>query len=685
MKKSGLYVLIGVGLGVVGSHVAARFGDSLPPAPTSPASPSTPAPTAQPFELGRRNAVAALEQAVDDGVAGPALDSIVAAAANTDVDAVVRLLAALQRSPRAEGVAASLLMALGAGPDALEHVVRVLSGSGQDASGWRVRLIAALAETEPLAAAGLADSLSDPAERSRAQTRVAAVWATADPLAAIAHLETLGDSRRRDELLRAAFTAWSLTDPRAALMQYERLRTAGMSTGVGDLIAFELLARQDPEALLNLLPIAASPLLADNGMRVALSKLAERDPEAALDYAERLAAGSPQSRLAAVAEGWARRDVSAALAWARSQGAEAPSLEAAIYAAAAETEPMRALDLALAMSASADARAAAVQAVVDRALTVNPALTERMAEAALALSEPALRRQALERVITRWQFEAPEAAIEWLASNAERVPDTAFQQLTTSFRVMGGASLPIGGLDAATAASYAQRVPESVRAEWIRAVGYAYAREDPLASIDWIESLRNEPEYATGLATVAMGVAQSDPLAALDLVERAGLDPANAAAILPSIAEEWALQRPRAAADWARTLPDAEVRASTQERIVRAWASKQPDAARDFVLAMPTGPDRDAALRSLLSSGVHDAAVLDAFGSDRARDAALTTRVTTFAFRDRAAARELLQQITDPAMRRTAERSLEIASRASPGVVISGGRMISLPRVAAPE
>ncbi len=382
---------------------------------------------------------------------------------------------------------------------------------------------------------------------------------------------------------------------------------------------------------------------------------------------------NPQTRLAAVAEGWARRDASAALAWARRQGAAATSLEATIYAVIAQTEPMRAIDLVLSMDASADARAEAMRTVMARAMAANPASSARIAEAALAFDDPALRQHAVQGVMTSWRSLAPKAAIDWLVANADRVPEAAFRQILTSFSALGGLQ---AGLDAATAASYATRIPASVRADWIAAVGVAYARENPLASIEWIESLRGEPGYTAGVTSVALGVAETDPRAAIGLVEGAGLDGNAAATTLRQIAQLWARQAPQAAMTWARGLSDAQARASSEEAIVRVWASERPDEARAFVLGMPAGPDRDAALRALVGAGVHDAAVLRAFASDNTRDMALMSLIGPIGDSD--AARELIDHIASPSMRAAAEQNLERASRV-PRVVISGGRVISLP------
>lgn len=669
MKRATLFLSVGIALGVAGMHVASRFGTE-PPAQrdrnaTMPAAAALEAPDSR-----AEDALATLERALDAGVAGPALDAIVSAATSRDVAAVARLLSESRNAPQSDRIAASVLRALGAGPEGLDFVVDVLTGSANDAER-RIRIIAALAETDPHAAAALAASLADPAERTRAETRVIAAWTETDPLAAIAHIDATADPLRRNELLRTSFLVWSLTDPRGALREYARLESAGMTMTVITLGIMELLARQDPEGFLSL-PVQPNSVLS-NGQRTALATLAERNPDAALDYAARLDGMNPQTRLAAVAEGWARRDASAALAWARRQGAAATSLEATIYAVIAETEPMRAIDLVLSMDASADARAEAMRTVMARAMAANPASSARIAEAALAFDDPALRQHAVQGVMTSWRSLAPKAAIDWLVANADRVPEAAFRQILTSFSALGGLQ---AGLDAATAASYATRIPASVRADWIAAVGVAYARENPLASIEWIESLRGEPGYTAGVTSVALGVAETDPRAAIGLVEGAGLDGNAAATTLRQIAQLWARQAPQAAMTWARGLSDAQARASSEEAIVRVWASERPDEARAFVLGMPAGPDRDAALRALVGAGVHDAAVLRAFASDNTRDMALMSLIGSIGDSD--AARELIDHIASPSMRAAAEQNLERASRV-PRVVISGGRVISLP------
>lgn len=694
MKKSALFLLIGLSVGTAGTHLVGRLGVELAPSLETRTDDAGGAATAAVQRLVQDDALAALEQAVDLGVTGPARDGVVAAAADTNLEAVGRLLAQIRPASRAEAFAASLLAALGADSDALDYVVRAMSDSEQDAARLRVRLVAALVESDPQAAAALAASLRDPFERERAESRVAVAWAAVDPLAAVEHFEAIDDPARRGDRLQETFMAWSLTDPFAALAQYERLRSGGMKAGVADFAAAELLARRDPESLLNmastspvslgLLPLGA----ADSAIHLALSELAERDPQAALTYADAYGSNAErQNRLSAVAEGWARRDLDAALEWARGQGMAAASLEGAIYGVIAEADPLRALDLAVEMEGSGAARGQAVQNVMVRALSADSGAAQRLAEAALAISQAALRQSALEGVIRRWEVEAPESAMQWVVDNADRVPEEAFRLVLSSFRLPALPRPSGSALAPGIAASYTHRVPVAIRPDWIATVGYAYARENPRASIAWLENFRGEAGYANGVASVAAGLAETDPREAIDLVDRAQLTPTSAATIQESIAQTWAQQEPRAAMSWARTLTDARARESAERQIVRAWAAGEPEAARNWVLTMPEGDGRDAALGSLLTAGLYDEAVMNAFGSDSARSRELMRYLPMLASEDSATARELVDRyISDRTLRETADRMMMVAGRAQSSFVMTeGGGLLRLPRVDEPQ
>lgn len=236
----------------------------------------------------------------------------------------------------------------------------------------------------------------------------------------------------------------------------------------------------------------------------------------------------------------------------------------ALLARLAEADPLRAFDLALA-SASPVERLEGLQMAVSRAAASDPAQAQQLAEKVLALAARMESRQLLQTIAMSWGGADPKAATDWLLANSTRVPPEAFQLVAASFAFN----------DPAVAAAYIDRVPRESRGAWIAAVAQSQARSDVQAAVRFVEQYRGDPAYALASTGVAHVLAEYDPRSAAQLLSDGDLRSPQAAGAAMMVAERWAGLEPRAAADWARNLPDS-VRPAALSSVVRMPAQAMP-------------------------------------------------------------------------------------------------------------
>src|SRR5690606_33254260 len=118
------------------------------------------------------------------------------------------------------------------------------------------------------------------------------------------------------------------------------------------------------------------------------------------------------------------------------------------------------------------------------------------------------RHRAMLGVLSSWSATDPGAVFDWLATNQDRVPSEAFQQLARQ----------LAFADPAAAAAYTPRVPQSARGGWLAAVAGAYAQRDPEAALAWIAQYRGDPAYPDAVGPIASVIAQRDGATAVRLL-----------------------------------------------------------------------------------------------------------------------------------------------------------------------
>jgi hypothetical protein len=507
-------------------------------------------------------------------------------------------------------------------------------------------------------------------------------FAALDARHAFAVARELDDQRVRMTIEAAALRALARSAPEEAFGHLAALGSELTQPGVlGGAITD--LARADPARLLS----AANGLpteLRRMAESTALRQLAERDPLAALLYLERMPAGVERQMLTqAIARSYGMHDPAAALAWARAQPG-AQNLVGAVIGGIAEHDPNRAVDLALELRSPMER----MQAIQFAAMTGarQDSTAEAIANRLLAIDDSSVQNALAYGVIANWASRSPDGAMNWLLANGQRTDPNTFMQVGQHVAMR----------DPRAAVAYTAQVPSAAREPWIRGVAQGYAQNDPQGAIDWLGQFRGEQWYDRAATTVAMHVAQRDGAAAARIFE--GLDPARIGPegeqLANVIASNWANHDPAAAAEWAIERSSELGRAMAVQSVLGVWTHQDADGARQWTLQLPQGALRDRALTMLLTAAAQDASsaldgrVLNAFGSEAARQQAVLQVVQTLAYADATRARTIADtHLTEPAFRAQADRMIEAARNAQQrgGIGFGVNQAVTRPPVLRPR
>jgi hypothetical protein len=589
---------------------------------------------------------AAVRRARAARVSGPTLGTVYGAWARVDANAALGELRTLDDRIDAAEAGAAMIEALGNNVAAIERVGAVLLEREVD-------LPATTAPSPVMTPAGPAPF---GLQRSALQL-MAQRWATLDPKRALALAAELGDDRLRYTFEAAGFLALTRTAPDEV---GARLRELDLDSRQRVLFGGALaeLVRADAQAVL----AAAEDLPTDPGRFVksaAVRQLAEQDPLAATRYLAQLPPGMErQSMTQLIARSYGKRDPAAALAWARALPEQ--NLVAAVIGGVAENDPRRALDLALSLDAPAE-RMLALQTTLMRAAMASDADAAAIADRVAALDDASLRNLPAMMLLPQWASRSPESATRWLLANGSTLSPDAFRQVGER----------VAARDPRIATAYVSQIPPDSREAWIRGVVQGYAQSDARGAVEWLGQFRAEAWYTGEAPALAMAVAQHDGAAAARLLDE--VTPSDSgpetAMFAAQIANAWANRDPPAATEWALARPAAQ-RAQALEAALGPWTMSDPSAARAWVLRLPPDDLRNRALTRLLtmtasvSSTALDPTILNAFGSDSAREQAVLQTVQYVARMDAARARAIADQhLTDTALRAQADEALSSQRR----------------------
>lgn len=490
--------------------------------------------------------------------------------------------------------------------------------------------VPAAAADDPTAALAAALELDDRRVQRREIERIAKHWASRDPLRAVAIAAELPGHLQL--VFRSALDgAWAHLDPAsyvAHLTAHPDYLVAlvgslttnaipfddprGRAPGIRELIA------SDPRSLLEVADALPS-WYGENLRHLAVSGYAEREPSAAVAFVERMPRGPRRdAALASAAQGYARADAEAALAWVQSLSPQPAGALGNVLREIARYDVGRAIELALRPSSGAPIALQAAGALVDVA-AADSAQAAAAAERLLSIAAPR-RDEALSRLLSAWAKRDVEAMFSWLQRSGPTLPKD----------VLSSAAVSLATSDPAVAARFTERVPSGMRATWIAQTARVYAIADPVGAIDWLSRYEGQSDHETGMRFAFAEFARRDPDAAARALESVGGDARVAAAGV--VADVWGQRDPQAAVQWAASLSDSRMRAAAVPEAVGKWSSKDAQAAEDWTLARPPGEERDKTLYLLLRGRRYTQLPREAYSTNPT--AALVSRIGDAALRE---------------------------------------------------
>ena len=495
-----------------------------------------------------------------------------------------------------------------------------------------------LAQDSPREALERAQGISNPGVRTDAVNGVLRTWASRDPRAFLDYVATLDDAAQRNAVNAGSWYQIASSEPELALDR-------------ADLFPPELRG-----------PIAMS----------AIGAIAQRDPLAAYSRAQQMPQGQERRQvMQQIAQSFAQHDADGALAWARSLQPPEPAALVAVVTGIAQKDPLRALDLAAAISTPME-RQQAMHQVASMASIRDPAQSATLLEHVLALPNEMERQSLVQSILSSWASREPTRAADWLVANADRAPAGAVSTVAQQYAQH----------NLQEAASYAARMPSQLRGSWLNGVAGMYAQTDPRAALGWIEQFRGSPEYDDAALAVIMPASRVDPEAAARAAESLGRDDYRRAAITQAAAG-WAQREPARAAAWASGVSDPAAQQSAMGIIAGTWSQQDPAAAQAWVLTQPAGRGRDGALLSLISTtarnSIPDDSLLAGFSDDRMRLTGVSGAAMFIAQRDAAAARAFIEaHVADATQRERMLSALAQAPTMRPVIVnpVTGGIMV---------
>jgi hypothetical protein len=288
---------------------------------------------------------------------------------------------------------------------------------------------------------------------------------------------------------------------------------------------------------------------------------ASGEPEAALAAAMALPRDQAVMLVTAIGTGWASQDPEAALAYSRN---------------------MRDVEL----------RRQMVNGVFYGWIDRDPERVVGMLDEELTRDE---RSSLINAGLGRLAQRDPARALEL----SQGVVNVAYREtaLLRTFRTWGDA-------DPVAAAAGLERIDSGNMAALIREVGPEYARRAPVAALEWAERVSDGQPYPEVIAAVA----REDVSLALETI--LSLPAETEQTTILQVAASMAAEDVTAATGFWRQIP-AEHRAMAAQGIIGTWVQTDPGAAADWVRNMPSGPDQQQALSTLLLASMSSMNVTD--------------------------------------------------------------------------
>jgi hypothetical protein len=329
-------------------------------------------------------------------------------------------------------------------------------------------------------------------------------------------------------------------NPEVALA-YVRGMPPGAAHTQGVLMVLGTLGRTDPDRALSLAREMVTTRDQRSLYNTLFAEFVAADPQVAVRRLEQVPAGEGRDNaLRALADGWAKSDLPAALEWAGGLTAadRGPAMEA-VLTALASTDPLRAIDLArqsLPAAAFERTLGAAMQQLVRADPTAAAALVGK-------LSPGAAQTQAALQIARTLSERNPAEALTW----AKTLPEELRSMSTGNILEVWA------GKDPVAAGQYVAQMPAgSMQDEATLRLARILAA-NPMQAIVWAQTLPNDS---------ARRVAQVN------------------------LASAWAARDPAAATQWAASLGAGETRTTALNGALSYWAAADAAAARNFVFGL---------------------------------------------------------------------------------------------------
>lgn len=278
-------------------------------------------------------------------------------------------------------------------------------------------LIEHLAETDPLGALEIANSIESLRDSERARIAALEVWGRNDPASALAWANhALADEphRSRHSKLDAIYRGYAETNPQAAFQQAMLIEDNRLTTGILEDVIATQIENGGLEAAKLRIDTLNDPELQSRLRRELVDEWASYDPVSASKYVDSLGEDASSYLKANLVEEWAESDPAAAAAWLSSLDPSDPAIARASadliqewirYDLTASAEWLNSLE----PSSELDR---AVVSYTFRAAEEDPATAMSWAE---SIEDDRRRTWMMERVAGTWKEQSPETFESYLA------------------------------------------------------------------------------------------------------------------------------------------------------------------------------------------------------------------------------------------------------------------------------
>jgi len=471
-------------------------------------------------------------------------------------------------------------------------------------------------------------AVKDTFHRRALRSALLAEWAAVDPEGAFGYLLQRNQGDQARQMLRE----WLALDPAAAAAHLAANVKGAESTAREMLKEIAGLAPEQFAAIARQLPPPSYNW--DRGMAEAFTVYAAKNPDGARAAAESLSGANRVQALAGVAQGWAERNGTAALAWARTLP-EGPERDGALRGTLigwAKSDPVAALNNIEAappgkeqMHFASDTAARVIQAASEKDfaatmtwLTENSGkigreswmgltgvIQKKLATDPAALLEfvttqPAAMRhglqEALDSVMLNDGYAQRDEVWSWLTAQPAGESVDRLRSMMLRTAAWKDPELAMQWMQTMPDSPAAQRLVETNLSSLINNGGNLERIEGLLAKAP--EKLR--PGLLATAFTSEGDWRQSDLEPWMARMNELPAEQRPQAAA--SLASRMAATDPQQAVQWATSLTNDDERRNAISSLTMRWANADSYEASEWVAGLPAGAERDAAAQSLVQS-----------------------------------------------------------------------------------